>query len=122
MSNYGHYNHQFDGNKIDFHPKSFKIVGISHHKENANNIKHDTLLEMEFEPDNPHDPTAIKIKDKDKMIGYVPNTLPVIKKLCSENINEKLKVINIKSNPRGIRVLFESLYSQESETDGIFGD
>ena len=122
MSNYGHYNHQFDGNKIDFHPNSFKIVGISHHKENANSIKHETILEMEFEPDNPHDPTAIKIKDKDKMIGYVPNTLPVIKKLCSENINEKLRVINIKSNPLGIRVLFESLYNQESETDGIFGD
>ena len=62
MSNYGHYNHQFDGNKIDFHPNSFKIVGISHHKENANSIKHETILEMEFEPDNPHDPTAIKIR------------------------------------------------------------
>lgn len=52
----------------------------------------------------------------------MPNNPPNIKNLCSENINEKLKVINIKDNPRGIRVLFESLYSPDMEVDGVFGD
>ena len=122
MSNYGHYNQQYYGNKIDFHPSSFKIAGISFYEEDAKKVTYNTLLEMECDPDNQYDSTAIKIKDKDKMIGYVPNTSSTIKKMCSENINEKLKVINIKDNPRGIRVLFESLYSPDMEVDGVFGD
>jgi len=122
MSNYGHYNHQYYGNKIDFHPVSFTIAGISFYEEDAKKINYDTLLEMECEPDNQYDSTAIKIKDKDKIIGYVPNKSPTIKKLCFENINEKLKVINIKDNPRGVRVLFQSLYNEDVEVDGVFGD
>ena len=122
MSNYGHYNHQYYGNKINFHPHSFKIAGISNYKENAKIIGYDTILEMEHEPNNPYDSSAIKIKNKDKMIGYVPNTSSSIKKMCSENINEKLKIINIKDNPRGIRVLLESLYTPDMEVNGIFGD
>lgn len=55
-------------------------------------------------------------------IGYVPNNPPNIKNLCFENINEKLKVINIKDNPRGVRVLFQSLYNENVEVDGVFGD
>ena len=39
-----------------------------------------------------------------------------------ENINEKLKVINIKDNPRGVRVMFQSLYNEDVEVDGVFGD
>ena len=101
---------------------SFKITGISHFEENAKIIGYDTILEMEYEPNNPYDTSAIKIKDKDKMIGYVPNSSPNIKKLCFENINEKLKVINIKDNPRGIRVLFQSLYNEDVEVVGVFGD
>ena len=77
---------------------------------------------MEHEPNNPYDSSAIKIKEKDKMIGYVPNNPPNIKNLCFENINEKLKVINIKDNPRGVRVLFQSLYNEDVEVDGVFGD
>ena len=122
MSNYGHYNHQYYGNKVEFHQHSFKIAGISHFEENAKTIGYDTILEMEHEPNNPYDSSAIKIKDKDKMIGYVPNNSPNIKKLCFENINEKLKVINIKDNPRGVRVLFQSLYNEDVEVDGVFGD
>tara|TARA_Y100000389_G_C17392660_1_gene480753 strand:+ start:170 stop:544 length:375 start_codon:yes stop_codon:yes gene_type:complete len=124
MSNYGHYNHQYYGNKINFHPHSFKIAGISNYKETAKIIGYDTILEMEHEPNNPYDSSAIKIKNKDKMIGYVPNNPPNIKKLCFENINEKLKVINIKDNPRGVRVLFQSLYNEDEdvEVDGVFGD
>ena len=120
MSNYGHYNHQYYGNKVEFHPHSFKIAGISNYEETAKTIRCDTILEMEHEPKNPYDSSAIKIKNKDKMIGYVPNNPPNIKKLCFENINEKLKVINIKDNPRGVRVLFQSLYNED--VDGVFGD
>lgn len=122
MSNHGHYNHQYYGNKVEFHPHSFKIAGISHFEENAKIIGYDTILEMEHEPNNPYDTSAIKIKDKYKIIGYVPNNPPNIKKLCFENINEKLKVINIKDNPRGVRVLFQSLYNENVEVDGVFGD
>ena len=122
MSNYGHYNQQYYGNKVEFHPHSFKIAGISFFEENAKIINYDTILEMEHEPNNPYDTYAIKIKDKEKMIGYVPNNPPNIKKLCFENINEKLKVINIKDNPRGVRVLFQSLYNEDVGVDGVFGD
>lgn len=122
MSNYGHYNQQYYGNKVEFHPHSFKIAGISNYEETAKTIRYDTILEMEQEPNNPYDSSAIKIKDKDKMIGYVPNNPPYIKKLCFENINEKLKVINIKDNPRGVRVLFQSLYNEDVGVDGVFGD
>ena len=106
MSNYGHYNHQYYGTREKKHPKSFKIAGISNY-EDAKIIDYDTILEMEYEPNNPYDSSAIKIKVKDKMVGYVPNNPPNIKKMCFENINEKLKVINIKGNPRGVRVLFQ---------------
>jgi|TARA_B110000285_G_scaffold111091_1_gene126080 hypothetical protein len=122
MSIYGHYNHQYYGNKVEFHPHSFKIAGISNYEETAKIIGYDTILEMEHEPNNPYDSSVIKIKDKDKMIGYVPNSSPNIKKLCFENINENLKVINIKDNPHGIRVLFQSLYNDGVEVDGVFGD
>ena len=55
-------------------------------------------------------------------IGYVSNSPPNIQKMCFENINEKLKVINIKDNPRGVRVMFQSLYNEDVEVDGVFGD
>ena len=122
MSNFGHYNHQYYGNKINFHPNSFKIAGISFYEEDAKKITYETILKMEYDPDNQYDPSAIKIKDKNKIIGFVPNTSPTIKIMCRENINQKLKVINIKDNPRGIRVLFENLYNQDMEVDGVFGD
>lgn len=47
MSNYGHYNHRYYGNKVEFHPDSFKIAGISHYEENAKTIKYNTILEIE---------------------------------------------------------------------------
>ena len=109
MSIHGHYTQQYYGNKIDFPEQSFLISGISFYKDNCSNITYETEILMKEEPDNKYDPTAIAIMNNDKIIGYVPNN---IKELCKNNINESLKIINIKiiNGNYGVRVIPKCFY------------
>ena len=109
MSIHGHYTQQYYGNKIDFPEQSFLISGISFYKDNCSNITYETEILMKEEPDNKYDPTAIAIMNKDKIIGYVLNN---IKELCKNNINESLKIINIKiiNGNYGVRVIPKCFY------------
>ena len=119
MSNYGHYTHQYYGNKINFPENSFKITGISFF-EDKGEINYTTLLNMELE-NNKYDSDAIKIMNNNKQVGWVPKEY---KKICKENLNQKLKIINIKTinNNIGVRVILENLYQKYDENLGIFGD
>ena len=111
MSKYGHYSQQYFGNKIEFPKESFKISGISFYQKYLDNINYESKLIMVKEPNNKYDSTAIKILYKDNLIGYVPNN-GFLKELCNENINEALKIINIKriKGTYGIRVIPNKLY------------
>lgn len=112
MSIYGHYTHQYYGNKIIFPEESFLISGISFYKTNCLDITYETELTMEFEPDNKYDISAISIINNGKKIGYVPNTNTNAKELCKNNIHESLKIINIKkiNGNYGIRVIPKCFY------------
>jgi len=114
MSNYGHYTQQYYGNKISFPKESFLIAGISKYQQNCKNITYNTILKMQFEPNNICDPSAICIINDNNIIGYVPNADADIKNLCKNNINESLKIINIDriNSNLGIRVIISSLYDE----------
>ena len=100
MSNYGHYTHQYYGNKIQFPEKSFLIAGTSFYKDNISNITYDTKLTMKEEKDNEHDCNAICIMKGDNIIGYVPKTH---NNLCKNNIDGKT----------GVRVIPECFYQYD---------
>lgn len=110
MSVYGHFNAQYHGNKIKFPEDSFLIAGISNYQEHLKNINFDNKLILQLEPTNIYDPTAIEIIYNNNRIGYVPKKEPY-KTLCLENIDYKLKIINIKkesdNNNFGIRVILD---------------
>ena len=124
MSLHGHFTQQYYGNKIVFPEKSFLISGISFYKENCCNITYDSELIMKSEPDNKYDPSAISIMNNDKIIGYVPNT--EIKELCKNNIDDPLKIINIKiiNGNYGIRVINKCFYTHDPilESKVFFSD
>ena len=46
MSIYGHFNHQYYGNKIKFPKESFLIAGISHYQDNLVNISCNSELKL----------------------------------------------------------------------------
>ena len=79
---------------------------------------------MEFEPNNKYDSSAIAIINNGKKIGYVPNTN--IKEICKNNIQEPLKILNIKqiNGNYGIRVIPRSLYVKDTilESNIFFSD
>ena len=53
----------------------FKVAGLSHHWENFRDVidpEGDLNVELVPEPDNPHDPNAIKVIMNGQHIGYVP--------------------------------------------------
>ena len=113
MSNYGHYTHQYYGNKIQFPEKSFLIAGTSFYKDNISNITYDTKLTMKEEKDNEYDCNAICIMKGDNIIGYVPKTH---NNLCKNNLDQILKIINIKTidGKTGLRVILEYFYKYDS--------
>ena len=109
MSIYGHFNHQYYGNKIVFPEESFLISAISFYKDNCLHISYQTELMMEKEI-NKYDSTAISIMHNNKVIGYVPSNK---KELCKPYMDEPLKIINIKhiNNNYGIRVIPKCFYN-----------
>ena len=130
MSKYGHFNHQYDGNRIEFPDESFTIAGISHYTENCKSIAYNSVLIMKEEIDNPWDNSAIAIYSNDKQIGYVPNNTKT-KKMCYDNINNKLVIINIKKMKKndgkhgiGIRVIPDIYYECDPllEKQTMFAD
>ena len=125
MSRYGHYNLQYDGNKIDFPKASFTISGISHYQNNLTDINYDSVLSMKTEPQNKYDPTAISIIYNNKSIGYVPNDT-YFKTLCINNIGDNLKIINIKkiNGIFGIRVIPNNVYTYDENLEKkiLFGN
>lgn len=112
MSKYGHFTQQYYGNKISFPEKSFLISGISFYKDKISNITYDTELIMKEEKDNKYDCDAICIMKDSNIIGYVPKTN---KELCKNNIDQKLKIINIKNinGNTGIRVIPKCFYDYD---------
>ena len=124
MSNYGHYNHQYDGNHIPFPDESFTIFGISHYKENCRNIGYDSIIAMKEDPDNQFDSSAVAIYFNDNIIGYVPKRDEKIKKMCMDHINDKLVIINISTKIYGIRVIPETFYNPDPtlERQVMFAD
>lgn len=125
MSIYGHYNQQYDGNRIEFPEQSFTIAGISRYEANCKDITYNTMLFMNPDPANVYDSTAIEIRWGDKLTGYVPNTgNKKIKEMCQKCINEPLKIINIGNRPYGIRVIPLSYYEENSllENEIMFAD
>ena len=123
MSNYGHYNEQYDGNKINFPEESFLIAGISHYQNNLLGINLNSILQLKTEPENIYDSNAIQILFNNKCIGYVPNK-EFFKSICIENINSNLKIIKIKREPEnkniGVRVILEKYYTEDLKNIGIF--
>ena len=113
MSVYGHFTKQYYGKQICFPEQSFLICGISFYKENCADISYNTVLTMELEPDNNYDSSAIAIMNSGKKIGYIPNTN--IKEICKNNIQEPLKIINIKqiNGNYGIRVIPKKFYTYD---------
>jgi hypothetical protein len=122
MSIYGHYTQQYYGNKISFPEKSFLIAGISFYKDKISNINYDTELIMK-EENNKYDSNAICIINQGNIIGYVPKTN---KELCKNNINQVLKIINIKTidGNTGIRVIPKCFYQHDIclEKQNLFCD
>ena len=116
MSNYGHYNAQYYGNKIDFPKESFLIAGISFYQKNLENINFESQLILKAEPTNKYDKEAIQILFDNKCIGYVPKN-NYCKKICQDNINNYLKIINIKRETDksnfGIRVILDKYYTED---------
>ena len=114
MSIYGHFTQQYYGNKIDFPVNSFLISGTSFYKNELLNITYETELKMKEEKDNKYDCNAICIMKDNSIIGYVPNK-DTIKDICKDNINEKLKIINIKiiNGNTGIRVIPNCFYEYD---------
>ena len=112
MSIYGHFTQQYYGNKIQFPEKSFLIVGTSFYKDKTSNITYDTELIMKEEKDNKYDCDAICIMNNGNIIGYVPK---INKELCKNNIEQNLKIINIKSinGIPGIRVIPKCFYEYD---------
>ena len=51
---------------------SFLLVGVSHYKDTVNNINIGDILDMDFEPNNIYDSSAIVIKNITDICGYVP--------------------------------------------------
>ena len=123
MSNYGHYNAQYYGNKIKFPDESFLIAGISFYQDNLKDINFNSEITMKLEPTNKYDNTAIQIIYNNNKIGYVPN-IERIKKICNDNIDNNLKKINIKresdNKNYGLRVIPDNYYSEEFKNIGIF--
>ena len=123
MSNYGHYNTQYYGNKIIFPKESFLVAGISYYQNNLVDIDLDSKLELKTEPENKYDSKAIQILFNNKCIGYVPNN-DFFKSICLKHINSNLKIINIKresdNKNYGIRVILEEYYTSELKNIGIF--
>lgn len=115
----GYYNGNNNNNQIVFPEKSFLVAGISHFKENCLGIQYDSELKMMFEPNNEYDPFAIRIMYNDKQIGYVPKDAIRIdvKDFCKNNIDEPLKIINIKmvsgNASYGIRVIPKCFYKHD---------
>ena len=127
MSKFGHYEQQYWGNKIKFPIESFLIAGISHYQKSLGDIPINTDIElfMELEPDNIHDKTAIRILYDNNKIGYVPNKNE-IKKLCLEELNEPLIIINLKREKEtinknfGIRVIPKKYYNEDMKYLSLF--
>ena len=120
MSNYGHFTQEYYGNKIKFHNNSFLISGISFYQDNIKNIGYNSDIIMEYEPLNKYDKNAIKIIYNNNIIGYVPKK----EQDKIENINDKLKIINIKrdynSKNYGIRVIPEKYFKEEMIDNSLF--
>lgn len=120
MSIYGHFTQQYYGKKIDFPKESFLIAGISYYQDNLENINYKSHLIMKLDPKNKYDSDAIQILFNEKCIGYVPNNI-FFKNMCKENINSKLKIINIKketdTNKKnyGVRVILDKFYTTQHE-------
>jgi len=51
---------------------SFLLAGVKSYQDSIENIKKDDILDMDFEPNNIHDSTAIVIKKITDICGYVP--------------------------------------------------
>ena len=121
MSGYGYTPYRI--NKIDFPKESFLIAGISFYQNNLESIQLGSELIMKYEPDNKYDSSAIQILFNDKCIGYVPRN-DFFKKLCNENINSFLRIINIKKDPEsnnyGVRVILDKYYTDELKSIGLF--
>lgn len=107
MSIYGHYSQQYYGKKNNFPEESFLISGISFHQENCKDIDYESELTMVFDTENIYDKNAISISNGEKLLGYVPAKIDKYKKICSENITEPLKILNIQKieGIYGIRVI-----------------
>ena len=123
MSIYGHFNAQYDGNKVAFPKESFLIRGISYYQDKLINIGYESELNLYPEPSNKYDKTAIQILFNNNKIGYVPNE-DFFKNMCIENINNNLKIINIKpehdNGNLGIRVILDKYYTEDLKNIGIF--
>jgi len=78
---------------------SFLLVGVSNYKDSIENIKEGDILDMDFEPNNIYDSSAIVIKNitdicgyvpkdsQDKVKSYVPSQVKVIDKRLRKGIN-----------------------------------
>lgn len=117
MSIYGHYNHQYYGNKVDFPKESFCIAGVKFNMQNCSEVTCDTELTMEIETENEYDSSAIIIKNNGKVLGYVPSRYknPIINEMCLKHISEPLKVLKKKyiSGTYSIRVIPDRFYEND---------
>ena len=123
MSIYGHFASQYYGNKINFPKESFLISGISYYRQHLIGIDYDSEIIMKLEPENKYDSQAIQIIFNNNVIGYVPRH-DEVKKICIDNINSNLKIINIKrvseNSNYGIRVIPNKYYTEKLKNIGIF--
>lgn len=94
----------FEKSKPKFPHTSFLLAGVSHYTSIVQTIHIGDSLFMTFQPDNPHDSTAICIMKDGNICGYVPMKL---KEKIAQHVPSHITVINkqlIKDDIYGIRV------------------
>jgi hypothetical protein len=83
---------------------SFLVSGVSHYEDTIKDIHIGDTLDMSFEPDNIYDTSAIIIKNKTDICGYVPKDS---KDKVRPYVPSKVKVIDkqyVKNNIYSVRV------------------
>lgn len=102
--------------KCIFPKESFFINDISFYHKNLKDINYDSVLILKKDPDNEYDAEAIQILHNNNCIGYVPNN-EYIKTMCSNNIQNTLKIINLKRkigrDKFEIRVILTKYYTED---------
>lgn len=101
------YGYQKNAYVQSFPVTSFELTGLNYYINTIKTINVGDILDMDYEPTNQYDNTAICVKNNTNICGYVAKD---IKEKIKQYVPSKVKVIEkrlIKSNTYKIRVDIE---------------